>query len=236
VDGTLAHGRSYDLVSEDSTSLIELLAALREWIGFPKARRVVHIPAPFVSGLSRVADALGHLGWRSPLRRTAMQVLATGIDGNPEDWRDAGMPPCMNLREALDAVPPTLPDRVHARMALAMPIVVGVLALFWLLSGMMGVVSFDRAVDVLTVREMDPAFAALVVGAGSIADLALGAAVLVRRWARPAMLGMIGLSIGYLLAGSMWTPDLWLDPLGPFVKVLPTLVLGWVGWSMLEAR
>ena len=50
------------------------------------------------------------------------------------------------------------------------------------------------------------------------------------------MLGMVAVSLGYLLAGSLWTPDLWADPLGPFVKVMPAAILAAVGYFMLDSR
>ena len=71
---------------------------------------------------------------------------------------------------------------------------------------------------------------------GAFADIALGLMVLWRRWARVACLGMIALSLGYLVAGTIWTPDLWADPLGPFVKVLPGILAAWVLHSILESR
>ena len=64
----------------------------------------------------------------------------------------------------------------------------------------------------------------------------LGAAVLVRRHARAACLGMIALSFGYLLAGSWLTPWLWADPMGPFVKVLPGMLLAAAVHALLEPR
>ena len=51
--------------------------------------------------------------------------------------------------------------------------------------------------------------------------VALGAAVLVRRWAGAACIGMIVLALAYLGAASLFTPALWADPLGPLLKVIP---------------
>ena len=43
-------------------------------------------------------------------------------------------------------------------------------------------------------------------------------------------------SLIYLLGASLLTPQLWLDPLGPLVKVLPGLVLAVVARITLETR
>jgi hypothetical protein len=47
---------------------------------------------------------------------------------------------------------------------------------------------------------------------------------------------MVGMTLVYLAAGSMVTPALWLDPLGPFVKVLPAMMLALVTMAVLEER
>ena len=51
-----------------------------------------------------------------------------------------------------------------------------------------------------------------------------------------AAIGMIGVTAAYLLAGTLFTPDLWLDPLGPFVKTLPAAVLALVALAIRDAR
>ena len=235
IRGKIPCGRAYDLVADKPVSLLELVTRVRAWLGFPRPWRVVRIGGYLSRILSRIADGLSFFGWRSPLRSSAMAVLEQGVTGDPAPW-SVVVGRCRSLDEILKEAPSTAQDRIHARMALAMPLTVGSLALFWLTSGAIGLVSFRDAVGMLTAHGMEEAVAMLAVGAGSLADLALGAAVLFRRRARMAMLGMIGLSLWYLVAGSIWTPDLWLDPLGPFVKVVPGMVLAAIGWALLEPR
>jgi len=47
---------------------------------------------------------------------------------------------------------------------------------------------------------------------------------------------MLIVSAAYLAGGTILTPGLWLDPLGPFVKVLPSMVLAGVAIAILEER
>jgi hypothetical protein len=47
---------------------------------------------------------------------------------------------------------------------------------------------------------------------------------------------MVAVTLGYLAAGSIAAPDLWLDPLGPFVKTVPAAVLALVAMAMAEER
>jgi hypothetical protein len=72
--------------------------------------------------------------------------------------------------------------------------------------------------------------------AAALLDIALGLAVIFRPLARPALYGMILTSLGYLAAGTVLAPGLWLDPLGPLVKVFPAILLGIVALAILDDR
>ncbi len=69
-----------------------------------------------------------------------------------------------------------------------------------------------------------------------LADVALGLSVLVRPFARKALIGMLLVSAAYLGGATLLEPHLWLDPLGPLVKVLPSLALTLVALAILEER
>jgi hypothetical protein len=67
-------------------------------------------------------------------------------------------------------------------------------------------------------------------------DIALGLAVLFRAYARRACHAMIAVALGYLIFGTLLTPALWLDPLGPLVKVFPSIMLALATSAVLEER
>jgi hypothetical protein len=141
-----------------------------------------------------------------------------------------------DLATTLRDLPATVQERWFARAWLLKPLVIGVLALFWLLSGLIGALRFDAAQAVLAGRGVDAGLAALAVACGAVADVALGLAVLVRRWVVPAACGMVGVTAGYLLGATLLAPDLWLDPLGPLVKTLPAAVLALVAIALAPER
>ena len=85
-------------------------------------------------------------------------------------------------------------------------------------------------------RQISPSLATFAVGVGSLIDLALGLAILWRPMARSACFGMIAVSLGYMTASAWFTPDLWLDPLGPMVKVLPSVTLALITAALLDDR
>jgi hypothetical protein len=86
--------------------------------------------------------------------------------------------------------------------------------------------------------EASPAasIADLPVIAGSLADIAIAALILFRRTARAGLLAALAISISYLVAGTLVRPDLWLDPLGPLLKVWPILALNLILLAILDER
>ena len=78
--------------------------------------------------------------------------------------------------------------------------------------------------------------AKLSVGFWSVVDIALGLGILIRKTAKFACWAMIIVSVIYLVSAAIVTPDLWIDPLGPMVKVFPSIILALVARVSLENR
>jgi uncharacterized protein YbjT (DUF2867 family) len=234
--GEVAGGTIADLTEPDSHSFGELVREMRSWLGLPSWQASIGVPGILIRASVKVADALGRIGWRSPLRSTAITVLGEGIHGDPSAWAKAGGRPCRALGETLAAMPATAQERWFARLYLLLPMIVGTLALFWILSGLIALARFAAAREVLTSRGMSAGAAGLLVVGGALVDLALGAGVLVRRYARSAAVGMVAVSLTYLVGGTILAPDLLVDPLGPLVKILPALTLGVIGAALLDER
>ncbi|WP_245468094.1 MULTISPECIES: DoxX-like family protein [unclassified Mesorhizobium] len=127
-------------------------------------------------------------------------------------------------------------ERWFARLWLLKPVVLAVLSLFWLFSGVVGLVRHDAAPDILISRGLPGTLAFGMVVAGSIADIVVGVAVVARPFARSALMAMIAITLLYLAAAAALAPDLWLDPLGAIVKAVPVLCLVLVALAILEER
>ena len=78
--------------------------------------------------------------------------------------------------------------------------------------------------------------AALLTLLTSLLDIALGIGVVIRRHAALALNLMIAVSLAYLAGATLLEPSLWFDPLGPLVKVLPSISLALVGRAILDER
>lgn len=225
-----------DLTESESRPFADLVRAIRAWLGFRPWSLTCNVPSPLVRYVARIADGLGWLGWRSPMRTTAITVLAEGVGGDPAAWRAAGGSPCRPLRETLAAMPATMQDRWFARLYLTLPLIIGTLALFWTASGLIGLWQKPAAIDVLLTRGASPALAEAAVLLGALTDIVLGVSILVRRFARGAAIAMIVVSLAYLAGATLLAADLWADPLGPLLKVLPALMLALVAAAILDER
>jgi uncharacterized protein YbjT (DUF2867 family) len=236
VNGDVPSGTECDLVEEQAHSLKELISAHRQWLGFQPARTFIYFPDWFVGFTSSIANFLGRLGWRSPLRSSAMQVMRDGVVGDAGPWKELTGSHLRSLDETFKSISAHVEDRLFARMALLMPLLIGVLSLFWFLSGVIGFYSIESAGQVLVDVGWPREFALMSVAFWAVVDLVLAAAILIRKYAKLACWGMIGVSLFYLLASTLIVPALWLDPLGPMVKVLPSLGLALVVRVLLESR
>jgi uncharacterized protein YbjT (DUF2867 family) len=235
VEGRLPAGAEFDLVEPQARPLRHLIARLREWLGVPPARAVFRVPQWSVACIAWFADLLGHLGWRSPLRSTAMRVVADEVLGDASKLIAACGYELSCLEDTLDAMPATLQERWFARLYLLMPIMVAVLAAFWIGSGAIALLDVGWASAIIA-GALPPGIASGMVVTAAIVDVLLGLAILFRPWARHACFAMIVMTLLYLAAGSILAPALWIDPLGPFVKTLPAMVLALATSVVLEER
>lgn len=235
-NGLIPRGTVADLTEPNSQSFGELKQRFRDWLGFPEWRVNVPVPRWTVYSIGKIADFAGLLGWRSPLRTSSLRSLEQGITANAHSWQQTGNLPFRSLEDTLAAMPATLQERWFSRLYLMLPLSVCGLALFWLASGAIGLFALDDALEVLVSRGISTELSMALVVVGAIADIFLGLAVLMRQFSRLACIGMISLSVAYLLSSLVTAPDLWLDPLGPLVKVIPSIILAVFTMSILDER
>jgi uncharacterized protein YbjT (DUF2867 family) len=236
VEGRVARRRPYDLVEDEPHSLAEILVALRAWLGFAPAP-IVRVPAWLGAWPFTVGDGLRWLGWRTPLCTTALKALNAGVTGDGSAWRrEAGAPSTTAFAQTLARLPSTRQERWFARAWLAIPMVIGTLALFWIFSGVVALIHLDAAAGVLIERGLSESLARPAAILGATLDILLGAALLIRRLCAPAARTTIALSLAYLGAASLIAPNLWTDPLGPLIKVIPAMALSLLLLSLMEER
>ncbi|MEQ8178930.1 MAG: SDR family oxidoreductase [Amphiplicatus sp.] len=225
----------YDLVEERAHTLREIVRSFREWLGFRPALAEFSAPQWMGAVIAAGADAAGAFGWRSPLRSTALNVIAQDVRGDPAPWTDASGETPKSLDETLADIPSTLQERVFARAQLVTPIAILALSLFWIVSGVIGLISREVAAAHL-VSAFGEARAMLFALAGAALDIVIGAGLLFQKAARRFAFASIAVATGYLAAGTLLLPGLWLDPFGVFLKIVPAIILALVVGLLLEER
>ncbi|MGO6814212.1 SDR family oxidoreductase [Rhizobium leguminosarum] len=218
-----------DLAAPEVLTLADLVRLHRQWLGLPPARMLA-LPGWLAKPVTWLADLSGLLGWRSPLRSTALTVMSEGI----RSTGDSGFV-ATSAAATLSANPSGVQDLWFARLYLLKPLVISGLSAFWLLSGVIPLLTLEKT-SAHFLPFMPEAAATALTLATCLIDIALAAAVLLRPLAKRALLGMLAVSFAYLASASLLEPALWLDPLGPLVKVLPSILLAFTALATLDER
>ncbi|WP_339915012.1 SDR family oxidoreductase [uncultured Brevundimonas sp.] len=216
--------RTYDVAGTESLTLVQILELYRGWFGLPSAP-VFRVPRALAWPVVALGDVVGRLGWASPLRSTALRQMDDGVEGDPEAWVHALKVTPHSLADQLSQAPATVQDVWHARLWFVRPVAIMTLGLFWLLTG---VISFGPgwAAAVAILHEGGYGTAAVPVAWwGALLDVVLGLALFVRPWTARVALAMAVSTVGYLAAATISLPQYWVDPLGPWLKVLPMMAL-----------
>lgn len=221
LDPAMRARRIWELMHPEAHRLAEIVGAYRAWLGWAP-RPVVAVPPALGSLVASTADLLGRLGWRSPARTTAQRQLAADVIGDPTGWiSDLGLQP-KSLAQILAAHPAGVQERWFARLYFLKPFGLAVLGLFWLFSGLIALgPGRESAIAVLTVSGVGDSAAQTVVALGASVDIVIGIAVAFRRFMPWALASMVAVSALYLIGGTFLRPDLWLDPLGVYLKIVP---------------
>lgn len=203
----------------------EIIEQQRAWLGLPPAR-FVSMPLGLVSAVCRIGDAL-RLG---PITTTSLAQVRAGNAVQPAGFAEAtGLLPAA-MADALAEHPAQEQDRWHARLYFAEPLIRLVLALLWLVSGLVGLFYEAEAIramvgDLVWLGRL-----------ASFADIALAAWVLSGRAAVLCDLAQLVLVAGYTVGLTLLAPWLWGDPFGSLLKNLPILALIAVHMALVARR
>lgn len=225
----------WDVMERNAGTVGQVIDAFRRHLGGPVRR--LRLPEWSMRLGAVAGDAAARLGWSPPIRSTALAEMRRGVAGDPSGWIAAtGIEP-RSLAQALRSLPATVQERWFAKLYLLKPLVIGGLALFWIVSGVVALtVAFDAASAILAARGFPPWLAQALTVATSLADIAIGSAIARRDTCRVGLLAGIVLSTAYMAGAVLVAPDLWLDPLGALVKTGPAILLMVAALAMLDER
>ena len=204
---------------------------------FGGSNSIGRLPSSLMAIGARAGDVSAYLGWRPPIRTTALRELRRGVEGNPEPWIAAtGIEPA-SLEDALGRLPATVQERWFARLYLIKPVILGSLVIFWTASGAIALTAaFHTATAILTSHGIPQGLARGITIMTSLGDICVGAAVAVRKTCRWGLLAGIAISLGYLAGAVLIAPELWIEPLGSLVKTVPAIVLMLTALAILDDR
>ncbi|MER9765279.1 SDR family oxidoreductase [Mesorhizobium sp. M0189] len=224
-----------ELAGPEQLTLDEVVGSYRRWLGWAPAATFV-LPEPLASLLYRLGDFAAMFGWRPPMRTNAAREIARGAVGDPSNWTAlTGIRP-QTLAGFLALNPATVQEKWFARLYFIKPAIFVVLPFFWIVTGVVSLTTgYNGGIDLMQSTGAGILSAPTVI-VGALADIAIGALIAWRSTTRKGLYGGIALSLLYLAIGSFLRPELWNEPLGPFLKVLPILVLHFVALAVLEER
>jgi len=210
-----------NVVGPEPMALRDILAGLREWLGYA-APRFVETPPKVVRLVARIADWLGG----GPVTTTALTMLQAGNTADPAPFMAAtGIVP-RRFADALASEPAHVQDRWHARLYFLRPLLRVAIGLFWLFTGLTTLVLWPHVDSLRMLRESGVPDVLLPVAfhLGWALDVALGIAALLRY--RVALVGsvMIGVTVVYLAFLSVGQPWQWIHPITPLAICIPLAV------------
>jgi len=209
-------------VGSEKLSQRLLLQKMRAWLGFKKA---ICIPMPLL--LIRMTAKLGDFFRNSPLSTTGVQLMM--IDNVVTDQtfetlvKTVGFTP-RSFTEGLNDMTSAVQDRWHARLFFLRPILRISIALLWIFTGIISMVSANRfGYPLLTQAGIDLSLQPLLLYGASIVDLFLG--ILVLCHFRLKLVGslQIILMLIFTVIVSFRLPQFWLHPFAPMAKNIPLI-------------
>jgi uncharacterized protein YbjT (DUF2867 family) len=225
-----------EVVGPKRHSFEEVVGIFRRWMRWPPA---IEVPLPgWIAGLIyRLGDAVALLGWRSPIGSTAAGEMRRGAIGDPTQFTNlTGLSP-RGLEAALAREPASVQERWFARLYLLKPLVFAMFALFWITTGLVSLgPGWQRGVELAMDGGVSETLAKLAVLSGGLADVVIGVAIAFRHTARAGLYAAFLISIAYATIGTILVPWMWLDPLGPMLKIGPIMVFNLVALAILEDR
>jgi hypothetical protein len=228
--------RAFEVVGPRTWTFDETVSLLRRWLRWPPARTFL-LPAQVAGFVYKLGDAVAWLGWRPPVRTNARREILRGATGDQGPLaRATGIAP-RDPAAVLTAEPSSVQERWFARLYLLKPLVFLVLSLFWIVTGLMALgPGWEKGVGLMLEGGVKRGLAEATVVAGAAADICIGIGIAFRRTTKRALYAALAISLVYAIIGTILVPHLWIDPIGPLLKIWPIMVLILVAIAISEER
>ena len=234
-DGERMWRKTWDMMDPNPGTVGGIIAALRTHQGGP--RPLLALPGWMLGPGVIAGDWAARLGWKPPIRSTAIREMRRGVAGDPRPWMaETGITP-LSASQAVAAVPATIQDKWFARLFLLKALAIVTLVIFWCVSGTIALtVAFAAARQTLLDHGFSFGLAHGVTVGSSLLDISVGLLIAFRRTSQLGLIAGILVSLGYMAGSAIITPDLWIEPLGALVKTGPAIVLMIFCLAILDDR
>lgn len=224
-----------EVVGPRRYTLAEMVARVRAWLGWRPAKRVT-VPG-WLMGLVYAGGGLANfLGWRTPVSLTGRREMQRGASSKTDNAQGALTRPVRSVEEAFTSHAATYQDRLAAKLYFLTPVVFIVTVLFWIGTGITSIgPGYEIGVRLLEAGGVGALSGPSVI-AGGLADIGIGLGIAWRATTRLALYGAIAISLFYCGAGTILLPQLWLDPIGPMLKIWPLIAFNIVALALLDRR
>jgi uncharacterized protein YbjT (DUF2867 family) len=214
----------------------EMVRMFRRWMRWRPAWSFT-LPGWLATTAYRAGDAIAMLGWKPPIRTTAQAEIRYGAVGDPSAWSKAtGIVP-RDVENVLAREPASVQERWFARIYVLKPLVFGIFSAFWIVTGLISLgPGWDIGISYVIEGGATYPVAAAATIAGALADILIGLAILYRPTTRYGLYAALLISITYAIIGTILVPRLWLDPLGPMLKIWPIMVLNLMALAIVDDR
>ena len=160
-------------------TLSELVANYRRWLGYRPAR-VMRIPGWLEASVFRLGDLVSWLGWRPPVRTTALKQFQHDVVGDDKGWTSVTGIDATALNDALARDPASVQERWFSKLFLMKPILIGGLALFWIATGAITHGPAREAGILLLLQAGLSGYAVPAAIGGGILDLVIGLGIAIK--------------------------------------------------------
>jgi uncharacterized protein YbjT (DUF2867 family) len=227
--------KTWDVMEERPGTVGDIVAAFRAHGGGP--RPWMALPDWILMPGALAGDMAAWVGWKPPIRTTAIREMRRGVTGNPQTWmKDTGIKP-LSSQGAIAAAPATVQEIWFARLYLLKALAFLTLVIFWCASGAIALtVAFAAARQTLLDHGFSFGLAQAATVASSLLDISVGLLIGFRRTSRIGLIAGILVSLGYMVGSAVLTPDLWTEPLGALVKTGPAIALMLFCLAILDDR
>lgn len=207
--------------SPERLTQADAVHAYRRWLGL-RTGPVIGVPLWLAKAICRIGD----IARLDPMVTTTITQFETRLTGDSAGFEAVTGVAARGLSATLAGQPAGSQDLWHARLYLARPVVRLALILMWLVSGLLGLFGNPAVfADLLAPFTQDEAIATGLVVGMSLVDLAIAAALSIG-WRLKTMANVqLLVVLGYTVAITLVSPNLWGDPIGGVLKNIPVLAL-----------